>query len=120
MVDLMVFDLNLNIIHVTAVQFIRICIKNFVLPFVFCDQVVENSSGASRLQSTLASKEGPSIEGITKAITIVGTGNSTSNSSGHTQPREQRNRFEKTSNGGGRKAANDVKQHEESINGTAA
>ncbi len=107
-------------IHLTQSNSFVTVLKCFVLPFVYCDQVVENSSGASRLQSTLASKEGPSIEGITKAVTIVGAGNSTANSSGHTQPREQRNRFEKTSNGGGRKTVNDLKQHEESVNGTAA
>jgi len=81
--------------------------------------VVENSSSGSRLPTTTLIKENTHAEGASKANTsVLSTGNSSSAAyTGHPQPREQRNRFEKAN--GGRKPVSDVKTHEEPHNGTA-
>jgi len=80
--------------------------------------VVENSSGGSRLPTTASVKENTLAEGVSKAtVTVSTTGNQSNASTGHSQPREQRNRFEKAN--GGRKPMNDVKTRDEPLNGTA-
>lgn len=80
--------------------------------------VVENSSAGSRLPTTTSIKENSHAEGTSKAtVTVSTTGNPSNASTGHSQPREQRHRFEKAN--GGRKPMNDVKTHDEPLNGTA-
>lgn len=81
--------------------------------------VVENSSG-SRLPTTASIKENTHAEGVSKATATVSTTGNSSNAAytGHPQPREQRNRFEKV-NGGRKPVQNDTKTHDEPVNGTA-
>ena len=87
-------------------------------PFKLFYLVVENSSGGSRLPTTASVKENTLAEGVSKAtVTVSTTGNQSNASTGHSQPREQRNRFEKAN--GGRKPMNDVKTRDEPLNGTA-
>ena len=98
--------------------FIRISDTNILtIPFNFL--VVENSSG-SRLPTTASIKENTHAEGVSKATATVSTTGNSSNAAytGHPQPREQRNRFEKV-NGGRKPVKNDTKTHDEPVNGTA-
>jgi len=102
--------------------------------------VVENSGPGSRLYSTISSKEGTPSDAVpaaakvgpaaaatvaaaaaTAAVTVVpAAAGGNASSTGPSQPREQRNRVDKTS--AGRKQTSEAaKGHEETVaNGTAA
>merc|ERR1712071_321294 len=91
--------------------------------------VVENSGPGSRLYSTISSKEGTPSDAVpaaakvgpAAAVTVVpAAAGGNASSTGPSQPREQRNRVDKTS--AGRKQTSEAaKGHEETVaNGTAA